>query len=116
MCMIILQKLYSDFELQGIEEEKLNSKTYQTITSRLQLEEATAAVNDPSHREKDDSEDYPDGEEGAKGKTVMRDEGAEGYVSSIKNVTQNMVGRISNLSRGGLGGLANKFSGGFLNF
>ncbi|GFS58406.1 calcium-dependent secretion activator [Nephila pilipes] len=112
----IAKKLYSDFELQGIEEEKLNSKTYQTITSRLQLEEATAAVNDPSHREKDDSEDYPDGEEGAKGKTVMRDEGAEGYVSSIKNVTQNMVGRISNLSRGGLGGLANKFSGGFLNF
>ncbi|XP_055953507.1 calcium-dependent secretion activator-like isoform X11 [Argiope bruennichi] len=112
----IAKKLYSDFELQGIEEEKLNSKTYQTITSRLQLEEATAAVNDPSHREKDDSEDYPDGEEGAKGRTVMRDEGAEGYVSSIKNVTQNMVGRISNLSRGGLGGLANKFSGGFLNF
>ncbi|GFQ93610.1 calcium-dependent secretion activator [Trichonephila clavata] len=52
----IAKKLYSDFELQGIEEEKLNSKTYQTITSRLQLEEATAAVNDPSHREKDDSE------------------------------------------------------------
>lgn len=63
------------------------------------------------------SRDYPEGEEGAKGKTVSRGEdGAEGYVSSIKNVTQNMVGRISNLSRGGLGGLANKFSGGFLNF
>lgn len=61
--------------------------------------------------------DYPEGEEGAKTKSVVRDaEGAEGYVSSIKNVTQNMVGRISNLSRGGLGGLANKFSGGFLNF
>ncbi|CAL1285275.1 unnamed protein product [Larinioides sclopetarius] len=112
----IAKKLYSDFELQGIEEEKLNSKTYQTVTSRLQLEEATAAVNDPSHREKDDAEDYPEGEDGAKGRTVMREEGAEGYVSSIKNVTQNMVGRISNLSRGGLGGLANKFSGGFLNF
>ncbi|XP_054720268.1 calcium-dependent secretion activator 1-like [Uloborus diversus] len=112
----IAKKLYSDFELQGIEEEKLNSKTYQTVTSRLQLEEATAAVNDPSHREKEDAEDYAD-EDGSKGRTVARDaEGAEGYVSSIKNVTQNMVGRISNLSRGGLGGLANKFSGGFLNF
>ncbi|XP_042901983.1 calcium-dependent secretion activator isoform X6 [Parasteatoda tepidariorum] len=109
----IAKKLYSDFELQGIEEEKLNSKTYQTITSRLQLEEAASSVNDS--REKDDSEEYGD-EEGAKGKTVLRDEGAEGYVSSIKNVTSNMVGRISNLSRGGLGGLANKFSGGFLNF
>lgn len=56
-------------------------------------------------------------EGGTKAKSVLRDaEGAESYVSSIKNVTQNMVGRISNLSRGGLGGLANKFSGGFLNF
>lgn len=56
-------------------------------------------------------------EGGTKAKSVVRDaEGAESYVSSIKNVTQNMVGRISNLSRGGLGGLANKFSGGFLNF
>ncbi|KAG8194997.1 hypothetical protein JTE90_008171 [Oedothorax gibbosus] len=116
----IAKKLYSDFELQGIEEEKLNSKTYQTITSRLQLEEATSTAKDPNNRENDDSEDYPEGEEGgaAKAKTVARggEEGAEGYVSSIKNATQNVVGRISNLSRGGLGGLANKFSGGFLNF
>ncbi|GIX91104.1 hypothetical protein CEXT_209192, partial [Caerostris extrusa] len=111
----IAKKLYSDFELQGIEEEKLNSKTYQAITSRLQLEEATAAVNDPN-KTQNIQLDYPDGEEGAKARTVLRDDGAEGYVSSIKNVTQNMVGRISNLSRGGLGGLANKFSGGFLNF
>ena len=51
-----LQKLYSDFELQGIEEEKLNSKTYQTITNRLQLEEATASVCDGGSREKDDVE------------------------------------------------------------
>lgn len=112
----IAKKLYSDFGLQGIEEEKLNSKTYQTITNRLQLEEATASVNDGGNREKDDADDT-EGEEGPKTKSVVRDaEGAEGYVSSIKNATQNMVGRISNLSRGGLGGLANKFSGGFLNF
>lgn len=51
----IARKLYSDFELQGIEEEKLNSKTYQTICSRLQLEEAAASVQDVA-REKDDAE------------------------------------------------------------
>ncbi|KAH8031175.1 hypothetical protein HPB51_013632 [Rhipicephalus microplus] len=49
-------KLYSDFELQGIEEEKLNSKVYQTVCSRLQLEEAAASVSDANSREKDDSE------------------------------------------------------------
>ncbi|XP_028966388.1 calcium-dependent secretion activator-like [Galendromus occidentalis] len=51
----IARKLYSDFELQGIEEEKLNSKTYQTICSRLQLEEAAASVQDVA-REKDDAD------------------------------------------------------------
>uniref|UniRef100_A0A131YM11 Ca2+ dependent activator protein for secretion 2 isoform A n=1 Tax=Rhipicephalus appendiculatus TaxID=34631 RepID=A0A131YM11_RHIAP len=52
----IARKLYSDFELQGIEEEKLNSKVYQTVCSRLQLEEAAASVSDANSREKDDSE------------------------------------------------------------
>lgn len=50
------KKLYSDFELQGIEEEKLNSKIYQTISSRLQLENATASVSEAANREKEDSE------------------------------------------------------------
>ncbi|XP_077497156.1 calcium-dependent secretion activator 1 isoform X9 [Amblyomma americanum] len=52
----IARKLYSDFELQGIEEEKLNSKVYQTVCSRLQLEEAAASVSDANSREKEDSD------------------------------------------------------------
>ncbi|EEC12863.1 Ca2+-dependent activator protein for secretion 2 isoform A, putative [Ixodes scapularis] len=116
----IARKLYSDFELQGIEEEKLNSKVYQTVCSRLQLEEAAASVSDSS-REKDDSEDYPETgvESDARHKiaAALHDsgEGAEGYVTRIQNVTQNVTGRISTLARG-VGGFANKFSGGFLNF
>ncbi|UYV74068.1 hypothetical protein LAZ67_11002026 [Cordylochernes scorpioides] len=51
----ITKKVYSDFELQGIEEEKLNSKTYQTISQRVQVEEAAASVTEASHREKDES-------------------------------------------------------------
>ncbi|XP_023215890.1 calcium-dependent secretion activator 1-like [Centruroides sculpturatus] len=114
------KKLYSDFELQGIEEEKLNSKIYQTISSRLQLENATASVSEAANREKEDSEDYPETgiEEGvpkARVASISQEEGAEGYVSSIKNATQNVVGRITTIGRG-MGGFANKLSGGFLNF
>jgi len=45
----------SDFALQGYEEEKLNSKSYQTVISRIHLEEAAASVLDTS-RETDDIE------------------------------------------------------------
>ncbi|XP_052778321.1 calcium-dependent secretion activator 1-like isoform X5 [Mya arenaria] len=42
--MAITRKCYSDFELQGVLEHTLNSKTYKTIGSRLQVEEATQSV------------------------------------------------------------------------
>ncbi|XP_074661800.1 calcium-dependent secretion activator 1-like isoform X2 [Tubulanus polymorphus] len=42
--MIMVRKCYSGFELQGVPENVLNSKTYQTICSRLQVEEATQSV------------------------------------------------------------------------
>ena len=32
-----MQKCYSDFELQGVPEHVLNSKTHQSINSRLQV-------------------------------------------------------------------------------
>lgn len=41
-----LQKIYGDFELHGIEEEKLNSKTYQSICRRIQLEETNASLSE----------------------------------------------------------------------
>ncbi|RZC39803.1 calcium-dependent secretion activator, partial [Asbolus verrucosus] len=40
----IVKKIYSDFELQGVMEDKLNSKAYQTIAQRMQTEEATCAL------------------------------------------------------------------------
>lgn len=46
---IYFKKIYSDFELHGIDEERLNSKTYQSITRRLQLEETNSALNDLSN-------------------------------------------------------------------
>lgn len=40
----IMPKVYADMSLQGVSEDKLNLKTYQTIMSRLKMEEATAAA------------------------------------------------------------------------
>ena len=51
-----LQKMYSDFELQGIEEDKLNSKIYQTVMDRIKMEEAAASVSNGLQREADDFE------------------------------------------------------------
>ncbi|EPB73406.1 hypothetical protein ANCCEY_07504 [Ancylostoma ceylanicum] len=45
----IVKKVYSDFELQGIDEEKLNGKVYQSINRRLQLEEANVALHEHSN-------------------------------------------------------------------
>ncbi|GMR47205.1 hypothetical protein PMAYCL1PPCAC_17400, partial [Pristionchus mayeri] len=42
----IVKKVYSDFELQGIDEERLNFKTYQTIQRRMQMEETTCALQE----------------------------------------------------------------------
>ena len=50
---VSLQKLYSDFELQGVTEDKLNSKTYQTILQRMQTEEATCALLEGSRRDEE---------------------------------------------------------------
>ncbi|VDD93883.1 unnamed protein product [Enterobius vermicularis] len=40
---VMIKKIYSDFELQGIDDECLNSKVYQTIQRRIQFEEANNA-------------------------------------------------------------------------
>ncbi|KAK3102520.1 hypothetical protein FSP39_011931 [Pinctada imbricata] len=42
--MTINRKIFSDFELQGVPDNVLNTKTHQTVCSRLQVEEATQSV------------------------------------------------------------------------
>lgn len=42
--LIVLQKSYRDFRLQGVLDAVLSSKNYQTVYNRLTVEEATAAV------------------------------------------------------------------------
>lgn len=48
---LFFQKIYSDFELQGVMEDKLNSKAYQTVSQRMQTEEATCALTMSSHED-----------------------------------------------------------------
>lgn len=44
--LFLPQKTYRDFRLQGVMEGTLNSKTYDTVHSRLTVEEATVSVTD----------------------------------------------------------------------
>lgn len=48
--------MYSDFEMQGIEEDKLNSVIYQAIMDRIKMEEAAASVSNGLQRESEDFE------------------------------------------------------------
>lgn len=36
--------MYSDFELQGVIDDKLNSKIYTSVSTRMQAEEATCSL------------------------------------------------------------------------
>lgn len=56
MSLLQQQKIYTDFELQGVMEEKLNTKTYQTISQRMATEEAACALMEGSRRAAGDDE------------------------------------------------------------
>lgn len=42
----MLQKIYTDFELQGVTDDKLHSKAYQTVSQRMETEEATCILTE----------------------------------------------------------------------
>ncbi|XP_017777012.1 PREDICTED: calcium-dependent secretion activator isoform X3 [Nicrophorus vespilloides] len=105
----IVKKVYSDFELQGVMEDKLNSKAYQTIAQRMQTEEATCALTMGQAEGADGVED--EGDSRAKPKAnIVESLGEDGnYVSNISNLVTNRVGNIFGK---GIGGLSTKFGGG----
>ncbi|XP_043234535.1 calcium-dependent secretion activator-like isoform X7 [Amphibalanus amphitrite] len=119
MCLAhIVKKLYSDFELQGVTEDKLNSKTYQTILQRMQTEEATCALLEGSRR---DEEEFPDGagdeEDGSRARgpslSVRESLAAEdgNVAAKVANVTSNVVGKVGNKVGGVLGGFSKGLGG-----
>ncbi|GLV43173.1 Calcium-dependent secretion activator [Carabus blaptoides fortunei] len=110
----IVKKIYSDFELQGVMEDKLNSKAYQTVSQRMQTEEATCALTmGQAEMEGEMGEGVDEDSDRTKPKvTIMETLGEDGnYVSNISNVTSIVVGRVGNMFGKGIGGLSTKFGG-----
>ncbi|CAB0036299.1 unnamed protein product [Trichogramma brassicae] len=108
----VVKKVYSDFELQGVMEDKLNSKTYQTIAQRMQTEEATCALSMNSQNDEGLSENGNDDEvERPKTKVTIVENltGEDGI--SISNVTSNVASRVGSMFEKGIGGLSTKFGG-----
>ncbi|XP_065559138.1 calcium-dependent secretion activator-like isoform X3 [Artemia franciscana] len=113
----ITKKVYSDFELQGIEEEKLNSKTYQSTLQRIQTEEATCALTMGRSTDVEFTEGPAGGEE--KQKPTLRetlslvDDITPGnVVNKLSNVTSNVASKMGNIVGKGIGGFSMKFGGG----
>ncbi|XP_061386263.1 calcium-dependent secretion activator [Musca vetustissima] len=117
----IVKKIYSDFELQGMLEEKLNSKAYQTVAQRMATEEATCALTMPDVAEGDEGavEDGRalDGAEGEDG--VVEEPGPRVRMPQPKDVTAQaaavtnvVAGRVGNLLGKGIGGLSSKLGTG----
>ncbi|XP_076068686.1 calcium-dependent secretion activator 1 isoform X6 [Oratosquilla oratoria] len=127
----IVKKIYTDFELQGVMEEKLNTKTYQTISQRMATEEAACALMEGSGVCEDDlpegaeGEDYP--ETGLEDEVTDKKpkvtaqisqtlgEDPANYVAKVSNVAGNVAGKVGNVIGGfskGIGGFTGKFGGG----
>ncbi|XP_034942390.1 calcium-dependent secretion activator isoform X2 [Chelonus insularis] len=110
----IVKKVYSDFELQGVMEDKLNSKTYQTISQRMQTEEATCALTMSSQNDELSENGNDDDVERPKTKvTIVESASADdaNYVANLTNVTTNVVGKVGSMFGKGIGGLSTKFGG-----
>ncbi|CAH0561932.1 unnamed protein product [Brassicogethes aeneus] len=106
----IVKKIYSDFELQGVMEDKLNSKAYQTIAQRMQTEEATCALTMGQNESGMDGMD-DEGDSRSKSKVnILESMGGEDG-NFVSNVGTMVAGRVGNMLGKGLGGLGSKLGG-----
>ncbi|XP_022914758.1 calcium-dependent secretion activator isoform X4 [Onthophagus taurus] len=104
----IVKKVYSDFELQGVMEDKLNSKAYQTIAQRMQTEEATCALT-MGQAEGDALDDDGDARSRSKG-NIMESLSEDG--NYVANIGTMVAGKVGNIFGKGIGGLTTKFGSG----
>ncbi|KAG5668905.1 hypothetical protein PVAND_016818 [Polypedilum vanderplanki] len=120
----IVKKIYSDFELQGVMEDKLNSKAYQTVAQRMQAEEATCALTMTGE---DGDDEYGDGDDDDGAVSVaasksskhipvldkLGDEDGNINIGSVTNAVKGKVGNLLGKGIGGLGGMGglNKLGG-----
>ncbi|CAH1153277.1 unnamed protein product [Phaedon cochleariae] len=112
-CLVhIIKKIYSDFELQGVMEDKLNSKAYQTIAQRMQTEEATCALTmGQAEGEVDGLDEEKEESRGKMKVTIMESlSGEDG--NFVSNVGTMIGGKVGNIFGKGLGGIGSKLGGG----
>ncbi|XP_021961279.2 calcium-dependent secretion activator isoform X4 [Folsomia candida] len=107
----IVKKLYSDFELQGVMEDKLNGKTYQSVAQRMNTEEATCALTMGSRRDDEDGEGHEETDRLKTKITIPRHDDGN-YVEKLTAATSGVVGRMGNVVGKGLGGLTSKLGSG----
>ncbi|CAL7937292.1 unnamed protein product [Xylocopa violacea] len=107
----IVKKIYSDFELQGVIEEKLNSTTYQTIYKRMQTEEATCALTSVQNEEGLSENGNDDEVERPKPKVTVVETVNSDDANYISNVTSNVVEKVGSMFGKGIGGFSTKFGG-----
>ncbi|XP_064537610.1 calcium-dependent secretion activator isoform X4 [Drosophila montana] len=114
----IIKKIYSDFELQGVLEDKLNSKAYQTVIQRMNAEEATCALTMPEVAEGDENcDDIRNGDEEDGGdesgahaaRSIPKPKTGAAQAAAVTNV---VAGRVGNLLGKGIGGLSSKLGSG----
>lgn len=103
----IVKKIYSDFELHGVMEDKLNSKAYQTIAQRMQTEEATCALT----LGQTDGLGMGEDESDSRSKSLMESLGGDDG-NPLSNVGNMVAGRVSNFLGKGIGGIGSKLGGG----
>ncbi|CAG4962179.1 unnamed protein product [Colias eurytheme] len=102
---IVVKKMYSDFELQGVIDDKLNSKTYQAVAARMHTEEATCSLLLAQQDTGGGDEGSEDGSKAGKSKLESPTEDAKlGNVSAVVGKMGNMFGR-------GIGELSTKLGG-----
>ncbi|KRF85291.1 calcium-dependent secretion activator isoform X5 [Drosophila virilis] len=114
----IIKKIYSDFELQGVLEDKLNSKAYQTVIQRMTAEEATCALSMPEGTDGDencddirngDEEDGGDDSGAHAARSLPKPKTGAAQAAAVTNV---VAGRVGNLLGKGIGGLSSKLGSG----
>ncbi|CAK9825694.1 Calcium-dependent secretion activator [Anthophora retusa] len=103
----IVKKIYSDFELQGVIEEKLNSTTYQTIFKRMQTEEATCALTSVQNEEGLSENGNDEDVERPKAKVTI----VETIAGDDANLISNVTSKVGSMFGKGIGGLTTKFGG-----
>ncbi|XP_072402890.1 calcium-dependent secretion activator isoform X7 [Diabrotica undecimpunctata] len=107
----IIKKIYTDFELQGVMEDKLNSKAYQTIAQRMTTEEATCALTMGQAESGIEGLDE-DADTRSKTKVTIMESlsGEEG--NFVSNVGAVIGGKVGTIFGKGLGGIGSKLGGG----